>query len=58
MKSIATKNVYLTLEEFEKDLEVCLLIINEPSKRKPYYVCEYTNAALTEKSIVHIYIKK
>lgn len=57
MKSVATKAVYLTQEEFDRDLEICLLIINEPSRNKPYYVCEYTSPALS-KSIVHIYLKK
>ena len=57
MKSIATKTVYLTKEEFDRDLEICLIIINEPSRNRPYYVCEYTSAALY-KSIVRIYIKK
>ena len=52
----ATKNVFLTIEEFDRDLEICLLIISEPTKIKPYYVCEYTSAALY-KSIVHVYIK-
>ena len=56
MKSVATKEVYLTQEEFDRDLEICLLIINEPSGQRPYYVCEYTSAALY-KSIVHIYLK-
>lgn len=57
MKSVATKAVYLTQEEFDTDLENCLLIINEPSRQRPYYVCEYTSAALY-KSIVHVYLKK
>jgi hypothetical protein len=57
MKSVATKAVYLTQEEFDRDLEICLLIINEPSRQRPYYVCEYTSASLY-KSIVHIYLKK
>ncbi len=57
MKTVATKAVYLTKEEFDKDLEICLDIINEPSKQRPYYVCEYTSAALY-KSIVKVYIKK
>ena len=55
MNSVATKTVHLTQEEFNKDLEICLVIINEPSRNNPYYVCEYTSAALY-KSIVHIYI--
>ena len=53
----ATKNVFLTIDEFDRDLEICLLIISEPTKRKPYYVCEYTSSALY-KSMVHVYIKK
>ena len=57
MKNLATKQVYLTQDEFNRDLEICLLIISEPSKRHPYYVCEYTSASLS-KSIVHVYIKK
>ena len=57
MKLKTTKNLYLTKEEFDKDLEICLVIINEPSKQRPYYVCEYTSAALY-KSIVKVYIIK
>ena len=57
MRSVATKAVYLTLEEFDRDLETCLLIINEPSPSSPYYVCEHTSAAL-DKTIVHVYIKR
>lgn len=57
MKTVATKAVYLTKEEFDKDLEICLVIINEPSKQRPYYVCEYTSVALY-KSIVKVYIIK
>ena len=52
-----TKEVYLTIEQFNKELEDCLTIVREPSKRKPYYICEYISPALYE-SIVHIYIKK
>ena len=55
MKAVATKAVYLTQEDFDRDLEICLLIINEPSRQRPYYVCEYTSAALY-KSIVHVYL--
>ena len=61
MKSVATKAVYLTQEEFDRDLEICLLIINEPSRQRPYYVCEYTceyTSAALYKSIVHVYLKK
>ena len=55
MKTVATKAVYLTQEEFDRDLDDCLTIINYPSRTRKYYVCEYTSDA---KSIVHIYIKK
>ena len=53
----ATKQVYLSIEQFDKDLEDCLTIIKEPTKRNPYYVCEYISPA-PYKSIVHIYITK
>ena len=57
MKTFGTKAVYLTKEEFNRDLDICLVIINEPSRNRPYYVCEYTSAAL-QKSIVRIFLKK
>ena len=53
----ATKQVYLSIEQFNKDLEDCLTIIKEPAQRNPYYVCEYVSPALY-KSIVNIYITK
>jgi hypothetical protein len=53
----ATKQVYLSIQQFNKDLEDCLTIIKEPTRRNPYYVCEYVSYALY-KSIVHIYITK
>ena len=49
--------IHLTEEQFDKDLESVLTIISEPSKRKQYYVCEYTPSSKS-KSIVHVYIKK
>ena len=52
-----TKEVYLTQEEFNKDLEICLNIINYPNRIRPYYICEYISAALY-KRIVHVYIEK
>lgn len=55
--STATKQVFLSIEQFDKDLEDCLTIITEPTVRNPYYVCEYVSPALY-KSIVHIYITK
>ena len=48
------KTVYLSIEQFNKDLDECLTIIAEPTGRKKYYVCEYP--ALYK--IVHIYITK
>jgi hypothetical protein len=51
-----TKKVYLTQQEFDRDLEDCLTIINYPDKYHNYYVVEYISPALY-KSIVHIYIK-
>ncbi|NCC55783.1 MAG: hypothetical protein EOM11_09955 [Erysipelotrichia bacterium] len=57
MRTTVTKSHYLTHEEFDDQLEKCLLIISEPSKRNPYYVCEHT-ATDMYKSVVHIYIKK
>ena len=57
MTSTATKQVYLSIEQFDKDLEDCLTIITEPTHRNPYYVCEYISPALY-KSIVYIYITK
>jgi hypothetical protein len=51
-----TKKVYLTQQEFDRDLEDCLTIINYPGKYHNYYVVEYISPALY-KSIVHIYIK-
>ena len=49
------QDVYLSKEQFEKDLDSCLTIIDYPSKRKPYYVCEHTSAALLKRK-VHIYV--
>jgi hypothetical protein len=52
-----TKGVYLSQDQFDKDLDYCLTIITYPTKRKPYYVCEYISPALY-KSIVNIFINK
>lgn len=57
MTNTATKKVYLSIEQFNKDLEDCLTIITYPTHRNPYYACEYVSPALY-KSIVHIYITK
>ena len=55
MKNV--KEVYLTIEAFDKDLEDCLTILREPTNINKYYVCEYVSPALY-KSIIHIYIIK
>lgn len=57
MTSTETKKVFLSIEQFNKDLEDCLTIIKEPTKRKPYYVCEDVSTE-NYKSIVHVYIIK
>ena len=57
MTTTAPKQVYLSIEQFDKDLENDLTIIKEPTKRKPYYVCECASASIS-KSIVHIYITR
>lgn len=57
MTSLKTKKVFLSIEQFDKDLEDCLTIITFPKIGKPYYVCEYVSPALY-KSIVHVYITK
>jgi hypothetical protein len=57
MTTTAPKQVYLSVDRFNKDLDDCLTIITEPTKRNPYYVCEYVSPALY-KSIAHIYITK
>jgi hypothetical protein len=57
MKSKATKDVYMPLQEFDQELETCLTIVSEPTTRKPYYVCIYVSPSL-ERSAVHVYITK
>ena len=52
MKSLRTKDLYMTIAQFDLALEVDVLIITYPSKGKPYYVCERGG------SVVHIYILK
>jgi hypothetical protein len=51
------QDVYLTQEQFDKDLETCLVIITYPSKKKPYYICHHLSASL-ERRIVNVYIKQ
>lgn len=47
--------LFLTHEQFNKELETGLLIVNYPNKRRKYYICEITYA-VGGKRIVHIYI--
>ena len=49
-------DVYLTIEEFDKDLNSCLTIVQEPTDNQNYYVCEYISYSL-HKSLVNVYIK-
>ena len=49
-------DVYLTTEQFKKDLNSCLTILKKPTDNKKYYVCEYISYSF-EKSLVNVYIK-
>ena len=46
----------VTIDQFTRDLETCLTILKEPTKKTPYYVCEYISPALY-KTIIHVTIK-
>ena len=46
-----TQDVFLTPEEFDRDLEGCLTIINYPSRTRKYYVCEYISPALLRRKV-------
>lgn len=49
------KSIGLSIEEFDRGLETFLIILEYPSRRKQYYVCEYTyESGLKETVIVHI----
>lgn len=45
------KDVYLSKEQFEKDLDDCLTIINYPSRTRKYYVCEHISPALLRRKV-------
>jgi hypothetical protein len=49
----ASQDIYLTQQEFDRDLEICLEILKEA---KDHYVCEYTSGSLSKKK-VNIFIK-
>ncbi len=51
------KAVFLSQEKFERDLDICLFIVHYPSKRRNYYVCEYTSPSL-EQSMIEVHINK
>ncbi len=59
MKNTTAKRVYLSIEQFDKELEdnLTITITKEPTRRNPYYVCQYLNAELS-KSIIHVNIIK
>ena len=59
MKNTTAKRVYLSIEQFDKELEdnLTITITKEPTRRNPYYACQYLNAELS-KSIIHVYIIK
>lgn len=57
MKNTTAKQVYLSIKQFDKELEDYLTIIKEPTGRNPYYVCKYVHPELS-KSIIHVYITK
>ena len=51
------KDVYLTKETFEKDLNECLSIITGPTKEKPYYTCIHISEALEARE-VNVYVEE
>lgn len=51
------KDFYLSLEQFEKDLDDCLTIVNYPSKTRRYYVCEHISPTLLTRK-VRVFINK
>jgi hypothetical protein len=53
----ATQDLYLSKEIFDNELENNLLIINYPSSRRPYYLCE-KSASTQEKVKIRVFITK
>ena len=41
----------MSKEQFEKDLDDCLTIINYPSRTRKYYVCEHISPALLRRKV-------
>ena len=50
------QDVYLSKEQFENDLDFCLIILSYPNRANKFYLCEYISAGL-HKKIVRIFIK-
>lgn len=45
------KDVYLSKEQFKKDLDDCLTIIKYPNRTRKYYVCEHISPALLRRKV-------
>ena len=45
------RDVQITREQFNKDLDHCLTIIDEPTKTAPYYFCEHISHALIKRTV-------
>lgn len=55
-KMTQLQDVFLSKETFDKDLEECLTILNYPTSKKPYYVCEHISAGLLKRK-VNVYVE-
>ena len=51
----ATRNIFLTKEEFDFYLDIALVIVSYPSKRKQYYVCNATGDVFGN-CVVNVYV--
>ncbi len=54
---IEQQDVYLSIEQFENDLEYSLTILKYPNKKNKFYLCEDISAGLHKKK-VRIFINK
>jgi hypothetical protein len=57
MKKLELKSIFLTQDEFNRDLDINLVIKTYPNKMRKYYICEYTSI-IGEKSDIKVNIKK
>ena len=48
-------DVYFTMEQFEKELDICLTILFYPTQECRYYVCQHISAGL-RKRFVNVFI--